>query len=170
MYVRNMTEEIKRECGKLGVKLVFKSHGTLWQALMKVKTPRDDLEKKDVVYEVPCMDCDVRYIGMTGKDLKKRIMEHRYAVRRRDDKNRIAVHANSHNHKMDWEGAKVLEQELRYWKRRILEAIHIHRYSLTSNLDCGLDLNAIIDTRGGRGIGNGSYRRVSLSYSILLCL
>jgi hypothetical protein len=25
---------------------------------MKVKTPREDMKKKDVVYEVPCMECD----------------------------------------------------------------------------------------------------------------
>ena len=96
-----MSEEIERECRKLGVKVVSKSHGTLQQALMKVKTPREDLEKKDVVYEVPCMDCDTSYIGETKRDLKKRIMEHRYAVRRRDDKNEIADHANSHNHRVD---------------------------------------------------------------------
>ena len=31
-----------------------------------------------------------------------------YVVRRKDDKNRIAVHANSHNHRVDREGEKVL--------------------------------------------------------------
>ena len=70
-YIRNTSEEIERECRKLGVKAVFKSYGTLRQALMEVKTPREDLEKKDVVYEVPCMDCDTSYIGETGRDLKK---------------------------------------------------------------------------------------------------
>jgi predicted GIY-YIG superfamily endonuclease len=109
---------------------------------MKVKTPREDM--KDVVYEVPCMDCDTSYnIGETARDLHKRIVEHKAAVRRKDDKNGIALHANGHNHHVDWEGAKVLEQEPRYWRRRILEAIHIQRRRKTSNLDCGLALNAI---------------------------
>ena len=47
------------------------------------------------------------------------------------------------NHRVDWEGVKVLEQEPRYWRRRILEAIHIHKQEQTSNLDCSLALNAI---------------------------
>ena len=77
--------------------------------------------------------------------MKKRIVEHKYAVKRKDDKNGIAVHvhANDHNHRVDWEGAKVLEEEPRYWRRRTLEAIHIHRRKQTSNLDCGLALSDI---------------------------
>ena len=69
--MRNTSEEIEREFRKLGVKVVFRSHGTLWQTLMRIKTPIEDLEKKDVVYEVPCMDCDTSYIGETGRDFKK---------------------------------------------------------------------------------------------------
>ena len=69
-YVKNTSEEIERECRKLGVRTVFKTHGTLRQALMKVKTPREDVEKKDVVYEVPCLDCHTSYIGETGRNLK----------------------------------------------------------------------------------------------------
>ena len=68
------------------------------------------------------MECDTSYIGETGRDLHKRIVEHKAAIRRKDD-------------------TKVLEQEPRYWRRRILEAIHIQKN--TSNLDCGLALNAI---------------------------
>ena len=75
--------------------------------------------------------------------MHKRIVEHKAAVRRKDDKNGITVHANCHSHQVDWEGAKVLEQEPRYWRRRILEAIHIQKKKNTSNLDCGLALNTI---------------------------
>ena len=70
-------------------------------------------------------------------------MEHKAAVRRNDDKNRIAVHANGLNPRVDWEGAKVLEQEPRHWRRRILKVIQIQKQRQTSNLDCGMTLNAI---------------------------
>ena len=72
------------------------------------------------------MDCDTSYIGETGRDSQKQIVEHKAAVRRKDNKNGIVVHANGHNHRVDCNGAKVLEQEPKYWRRRILEAIHIH--------------------------------------------
>ena len=54
-------------------------------------------------------------------------MEHKYTVKRKDDKNEIAVHANDHNHRVDREGSKVLGEEPRYWKGRTLEAIHIQK-------------------------------------------
>ena len=48
------------------------------------------------------MDCDTSYIGETGSDLQKQIVEHKAAVRRKDDKNGSAVHTNRHNHRVDW--------------------------------------------------------------------
>ena len=58
--------------------------------------------------------CRKLHFGKTGRNLKKRIVEHKYAVKRKDDKNGIAVHVNDHNHRVDYEGAKVLEEEPRY--------------------------------------------------------
>ena len=56
---------------------------------VKQKTP---IEKKaNVVYEVPCRDCQLTYIGETRRTMKKRMTEHKYAVKTGDPKNRIAV-------------------------------------------------------------------------------
>ena len=76
-YVQHTSEHIQRICKQVGVKAVFKSRGTLREALMKVKIPRPQLLKKGVVYEVPCMDCSSTYIGETGRTLKKRLVEHK---------------------------------------------------------------------------------------------
>ena len=70
-YVERISEHIQRVCRKIGVKTVFKSSSTLRESLMKVKSPRPQLMKKGVVYEVPCLDCDISYIGKTGRNLKK---------------------------------------------------------------------------------------------------
>ena len=75
--------------------------------------------------------------------LQKRLTEHKAAVRRGDRNNGIAVYAWDHDHRVDWEAARVLEQEPCYWKRRTLEAIHIMSHGNTTNLDCGLTLNSI---------------------------
>ena len=106
---------------------------------------------KEVVYEVPCRDCECSYIGEIGRNLQKRLTEHKAAVRRGDRNNGIAVHASDHDHRVDWEAARVLEQEPRYWKRRTLEAIHIMRHGNTTNLDCmqanaKLNLDSFLDS------------------------
>ncbi len=60
------------------------------------------------------------YIGETGRTLKKRLAEHRQAVKRSDDRNSIVVYAYTHKHQIDWDSAKVVEEESYYWKRRVL--------------------------------------------------
>jgi len=82
-----------------------------------VKNRVPEEKKAGVVYEVSCHDCDHVYVGETGRTLKKRLAEHKQAVRRFD------------------------ENKPFYWRRRILEAIRINSHSSTMNLDCGLHLS-----------------------------
>lgn len=142
-YVRGVNERIERGCKNLGVRTVFKSRHTLRQTLMNVKSKTPGECKRGAVYEIPCADCDSVYIGETGRSLKDRIKEHKYAVSRGDMKNGVAAHAWTRQHKVDWSSAKVRSVEQFLWKRKVLEAIHIQRETSTSNLDCGLQLNPI---------------------------
>ena len=66
---------------------------------------------KEVMCEVACKDCECSYIGETGRNLQKHLMEHKAAVRRGNRNNGIAVHAWDHDHRVDWEAARVLEHE-----------------------------------------------------------
>ena len=100
------------------------------QLLTKVKTRTPELKKKEVVYRVPCQDCDAAQIGETGRSLQKRLTEQKYAVKTNDRKNGIAVHVWDMDHRPDWEAAEVVESEPHYWKRRVLEAIGFRRHHL----------------------------------------
>ena len=48
---------------------------------MRVKTAVEDT-KKGVVYMVPCGKCEHVYTGETGKNLKERLKEHWYTVKK----------------------------------------------------------------------------------------
>ena len=52
---------------------------------------------------------------------------HKNAVKTNDTKNGIAVHSWTKQHQVDWEAAKTIEVEGNYWRRRVLEALHIHQ-------------------------------------------
>ena len=140
-YVPELSERIEKMCRPLGVKTVCRSRYTLRSSLVHVKHPREDKKKKGVIYEVPCKDCECVYIGETGRTLEKRLSEHKNAVKKQDTKNGIAVHSWTNQHQVDWEAAKTIEVEGNYWRRRVLEALHIHQQQHTSNLDCGLAIN-----------------------------
>ena len=84
-------------------------------------------------WSFPAKDCECSYVDDTKINLQKRLMEHKVAVKRGDRNNGIAVYAWDHDHRMDWEVARVLEQEPRCWKRQMLEAIHIMKQPPTCN-------------------------------------
>lgn len=54
---------------------------------MRVKNVRPAEMKKGAVYEIPCKDCSKVYIGETGRSLTERVKEHKYTVKRHDEKN-----------------------------------------------------------------------------------
>ena len=105
-YVRGLSERLEKVCKPLGVQPVFKPPTTLKQSLVKLKARTTQEKKKEVVYQVPCGECDEVYLGETKRTLKVRLSEHRKAVRRGDTKNGIAVHVQQSQHSIK-EEAKV---------------------------------------------------------------
>ena len=142
-YVRGVSEKLEKVCAPLGVKTIFRPQKTLWSIVMRVKQKTPMEKKRNVVYEVPCHDCQFTNIGETRRTVKKRITEHKYAVKIGDPKNGIAVHAQKSQHSLDWEGAKVQATATGYWNRRTMEAIHIRKKGKALNLDCGLHLSPV---------------------------
>ena len=102
-------------------------------------------EKKGMVYEISCQDPKHVYTGETKRTLKRHIVEHKQAVKKLDKKNGEEVHANTHDHHINWEEAKVLTVEQSFWRRRVQEAIRIRTQDSSMNLDCGLSLSRLWD-------------------------
>ena len=61
------------------MKPVFRPMHTLKRDLMQVKNRTSQLKQTGVVYEVPCKDCPVVYVGVTRRTLKVRPSEHKQA-------------------------------------------------------------------------------------------
>ena len=94
-YVRGVSKKMEKASAPLGVKTIFRPQKTLRRTLMQVKEMTPMKKKRNVVYEVPCHDAQLMCIGETRRSMKKRLTEHRYAVKTRDPKNGIAVHVQS---------------------------------------------------------------------------
>ena len=142
-HIKGVSEKIDRVCALLGVWTVFRSNNTLWQLFMKVKMKTLDDQNKGVVYEVPCANYNNVHIGETGRNLKMRLKEHKYAVKWQDENRRIAAHTQESEHSVNWEAARVRTNEEHVTRRKVLESIFILESSNTNNLDTGLNLNPI---------------------------
>ena len=132
-YVRGLSERIDKVSRPLGVKTVFKPMQTLRQTLTKVKTEIPKEKRRQLF--IGCKDCNQVYIGEAKRNLKVRLTEHRQAVKKGDNKNRIAVHVQNSCHNIDWDNAEVQQVVPDYWKRRTTEALQIHRHPSIMHLD-----------------------------------
>ena len=75
-YIRGTSVKLEKVCAPLGVKAVFKPQRTMRSLLVQVKEKIPSENQKEVVYEVPCKDCGLKYIGETRRSLKTRMTEH----------------------------------------------------------------------------------------------
>ena len=93
MYIKGLSEAIKRVLSPLSIRVLFQPHSTLRQKLVHVKDPTPVLQMANVVYSIPCTTCSAVYIGQTGRLLKTRLDEHRTAVKHaKCDTSAVAEH------------------------------------------------------------------------------
>ena len=66
-----MSEKLEKVCAPQGLKTIFRPQQTLRSKLMQVKQRTPMEKKRNVVYEVPCCDCQLTYIGETRRTMMK---------------------------------------------------------------------------------------------------
>ena len=67
-----------------------------------------DESQKSGVYCIPC-ECGLVYIGETGRNLPKRLKEHKTNCEKAKlDKSAVAKHAWTHGHRIKWDEANIL--------------------------------------------------------------
>ena len=124
-YIANTSETLRRVFSKHNIKSTFYSRDTLRKYLSKPKDIFPAERLNNIVYKIPCNDCEAVYIGETKRSFKQRSSEHQRAVRNGDtDKNEIADHCWKENHQMNWKGKSVIDRERNIYARKIKETIH----------------------------------------------
>ncbi|XP_072039088.1 uncharacterized protein [Amphiura filiformis] len=79
-YVKGVTERVSRVMKKYNVSTAMKPHNTLRRELVHPKDKRDPNNLTQAVYKIPCLNCDLSYIGETGRKFGTRLEEHRKEV------------------------------------------------------------------------------------------
>ncbi|XP_057291948.1 uncharacterized protein LOC130614539 [Hydractinia symbiolongicarpus] len=124
-FVPGTSEILRRVLRQHKIKCILTSKDTLRSTLSKPKDKINLEEQNNVVYEIPCKDCDAVYIGETKRKFKQRVQEHMRAVRNGDvKKNEIADHSWSRSHQFNWDEKKIIDRESRTTARKIKETIN----------------------------------------------
>ena len=140
-YVKNVSEKIKRILNDVSIKSTFKPLRTIRHFIPQPKDPIQEKETYGVIYQVPCKNCEESYIGQTKRNINTRLKEHRTAVKKgRIQKSALSEHVMNKVHLIDWQNAKIIQQESNYKKRLFLESWHINKNPKTMNRKDGSNL------------------------------
>ena len=113
----------------------MKPHFTLSSIFRMPKDPIDFEEKRGLVYQISCRDCDAIYIGETRCSVKTRKRKHASAVRNFDLENSaLCQHVLEHDHVIDWENVEILKSEPHANRRRIAESFSINQKAKDFNV------------------------------------
>ena len=114
---------IPRFVKPLGINVVFKTLGTIRNMLIK-NSPH---HISGCIYEIPCKQCNKRYIGQSGKSLEVRLKQHKYNVRTGNMQNALFIHMNDSNHGINWAMSKEIIFCKEIVKRNLIESCIIQR-------------------------------------------
>ena len=95
-------------------------------------------QRKGVVYRIPCADCDMTYVGQTGRTLQVCRKEHLRALTNAGPQtSALAEHALAYHHDIAWNKAEVLDSNPCLNQRCVLEAWHIRSQPHSMNRESG---------------------------------
>ena len=123
-YIRGTSEKAARVLQKHNIKLCHKPANTIKNQVCFLKDKRNNLDKAGVVYGLGCNECDVVYVGETGRQVKDRMQEHRKDVERKKQASKISNHVEATGHSFDFENVSVLDSCSSAKTRRLLEGVH----------------------------------------------
>ena len=76
-YVKGISEAIAKILRPVGLKVAHSAAPWKWEVCMGIKDNIPEVEKKGVVYQIQCAECDAVYIGETLRTVKSRVQEHK---------------------------------------------------------------------------------------------
>ncbi|BHF85120.1 hypothetical protein SprV_1002827900 [Sparganum proliferum] len=135
-YVKNVSEATARILKPFGIGVAHKPECTIRQQIMKPKDPQPTTEQSAVVYSIPCLNCNARYVGETGKRLGTRLREHQLAINRKDKLSLVYGHVRELNHNFAFDKARVIGRANEKMARLVLES-----WSSTGTLKRAIDLH-----------------------------
>ena len=127
-----VTQPLTRILRKHDIQVVNKPLKTLQQEFPSPKFRPSIEHQPNVVYKIPCADCDWCYIGETGRCFETRKKKYTRNVKTCANGSKIAKHAWSFDYRIDFDNSSVIDKGS-FRIRKTLEAWHISATKHTDN-------------------------------------
>lgn len=133
-YIQGLSEKIANILQKHDITTTYKTANNLQNLYTNLKTPTPKESKTNLIYSIPCKNCNGVYIGQTKQYLKNRIKGHESNLRGNNaDKTALSKHAMEEGHSFDFANTRILKTEKHLRKRTFLEMVYIKRNKTAIN-------------------------------------
>ena len=120
-----MSEKFKRIASRTNKESVFKTRHTLWNPHMRTRPIGAPQKTEDCMKGMAC-ECGRNYIGQTARPWAVRLREHRRNLQVGHlERSRLSQHSFEENHRVLWEGSKILKTEKKSVCRKYKEAAYV---------------------------------------------
>ena len=124
--MQDVSEPISRILTKAGIEVALRRHYTLSSLFRKLKDIYFE-QKRGLVYQISCRDCNAVYAGETGRSVRTRKREHADVVKTfNTKKSALSKHVMDFDYRVDWDGVKILKSESHTYRRRVAESFLIN--------------------------------------------
>ena len=146
--MREINGPIKALCKQLNINFLNRRKTNLGALIAHKRPCNDILDMKEVIYKIPCKECEVVYLGETKQKLGTRTKEHFASCQKaflsqavyQSVKNDTGLpfHFLYSGHSFDFDKVQLVQRERNWVKRKILEALYIQTTANTCNLNSGM--------------------------------
>lgn len=120
-YMSSVSEKLAGALNPYGLTVVSSNSSNLseFKTPLKAKTPKEKVS--NVVYQIPCKDCQGVYIGQSSQYVHKRMDGHKFA----QEKTALKQHIKEKTHSFDFQNVRILKREKSEQVRLGLEGLCI---------------------------------------------
>jgi hypothetical protein len=125
-YINDHSKHLKHLITKYNLNITYtKNNNTNDKHFSKLKSKTQYLKHTNVIYNIPCNNCTLTYVGTTNQPLKNRLTQHKSDIKCKPNSTALAQHTKNDKHTFNFDKTKILHYETNLKKRLITEMIYI---------------------------------------------
>lgn len=124
--IKNLLKTLLPENYSICLKPINKAKNVVYT---NPKCKTEKLSKTNIIYKIPCLDCELSYIGQTKQYLSDRIKQHasncKSKTEAQNKKTALSSHSTENNHRFNFDDCSIMHTKENWFKRGIIESIYI---------------------------------------------